>query len=83
MKGEASCYQMALSSLAGTCVRARAESPSLACNPNGDFQPLQCRTEGSITTCECVQPSDGTPIPGTQVVISDLDDIPECTPLGT
>jgi hypothetical protein len=56
---------------------ARAESPSLSCTPEGDFEPLQCGT-GSPTECQCVEPSDGTPVPGTQVTVVDPSNAPDC-----
>lgn len=53
---------------------ARATSPSLSCTPEGDFEPLQC----SADQCQCVEPSDGTPVPGTQVTVTDPADSPDC-----
>ncbi len=63
---------------AGPCVIARATSPLLACTPEGDFEPLQCLTSGFPTMCQCVEPSDGTPVPGTQVVVADPGNFPNC-----
>ena len=57
---------------------ARQSSPELACTPEGDFEALQCREEAGVTTCQCVLPEDGAPLPGTQVIITDLDYIPDC-----
>ena len=53
---------------------ARAESPSLSCTPEGDFEPLQC----DALQCQCVEPSDGTPVPGTQVTVDDPSNLPDC-----
>lgn len=61
---------------------AREESPFLSCSPDGSFEPLQCRMESGVTTCRCVQPSDGTIIPNTEVTVTDSDDIPNCNLLG-
>ena len=62
---------------------ARAESPSLACTPEGDFEPVQCGSlEEFPTSCQCVQPSDGSPVPGTQVIVGSASDIPDCESRG-
>lgn len=62
---------------------ARAENPSLACSPEGDFEPVQCGSlEEFPTSCQCVQPSDGSPVPGTQVIVGSEDDIPDCESQG-
>ena len=68
---------------AGPCVIAHASSPQLACTPEGDFEPLQCHGEHGVTTCQCIHPEDGSLMPGTQVMISDLDDTPNCNLLGS
>lgn len=56
---------------------ARAMAPLLSCTPEGDFEPLQCGA-GFPTECQCVEPLDGTPVPGTQVTAADPTDIPDC-----
>lgn len=61
----------------GPCVIARATSPLLICTPEGDFEPLQCGA-GFPTQCQCVEPSDGTPVPDTLVMVEDPADLPDC-----
>lgn len=63
---------------------AREQDPTLdlECTPEGDFEALQCNTEAGLITCVCVQPSDGTPIPNTEVVVADFADVPDCNAEG-
>lgn len=56
---------------------AREASPLLSCTPEGDFEPLQCGA-GFPTECRCVEPSNGTPVPGTRVMVTDPAGIPDC-----
>lgn len=68
----------------GDCVQARLQSSAIACTPEGNFEPLQCRTQEGTMTCHCVSPSDGTRLPGTfEVIVNSIDDIPNCNILGT
>ena len=63
---------------------ARADDPTLECTPEGDFETLQCVEAESlgILECRCVQPSDGTTIPGTQVTVISRTDAPDCDAAG-
>lgn len=54
------------------------QSPFLRCSADGTFEPLQCRLQDGSTLCECVQPNDGTPIPGSEVTVTDPSEFPDC-----
>ena len=62
---------------------ARQEGVNFDCAQDGSFEPLQCQPEGEDLRCVCVQPKDGTPIGGTQVIVDDVEDAPNnCAKLG-
>ena len=59
--------------------------PGAQCDADGGFEPTQCRRQqsGNSFRCYCVQPGgDGTPIPGTQVLVNDTDNALDCADLG-
>lgn len=66
----------------GTCVIARQDGLDYDCAPDGSFEPLQCQTEGDNLRCVCVQPSNGSPIMNTLVIIDDIEDAPNCEQFG-
>ena len=63
---------------------ARQQGLDTQCSPDGAFQPLQVKTDedDELYHVVCVQPSDGFPIYGTEVVVADMDDAPDCDRLG-
>lgn len=64
---------------------AENEGRQVDCDVNGLFKPLQCTTiDDSVAfQCVCVRPSDGSPLTGTEVVVTDLGDAPDCSAIGT
>lgn len=63
-------------------MKARREGMNFDCAPDGSFEPLQCQLEGESLHCVCVQPSNGTPIEGTRVIVDDTKDAPNCGQFG-
>ena len=63
---------------------ARQQGSDAQCSPDGAFQPLQVQTDedDELYHVVCVQPSDGSPISGTEVIVADMDDAPDCDRLG-
>ena len=64
---------------------AHQQGLDVQCSPDGAFQPLQIQSDkddDELHRVVCVQPSDGSPISGTEVIIADMDDAPECDRLG-
>ena len=67
----------------GACVIARQQGLDTQCSPDGAFEPLQVQTnEDELYHVVCVIPSDGSPISGTEVIVADMDDAPDCDRLG-
>ena len=67
----------------GTCIIAQQEGVDYDCAPDGSFEPLQCQPDvEGLMRCVCVQPGDGTPIPGTDVLVENIEDAPDCDQLG-
>ena len=46
------------------------------CAPDGSFEPLQCHPEGQNLLCFCTDPSNGTPVPDTETIVTTRDDAP-------
>ena len=62
---------------------ARQQGLDAQCSPDGAFQALQVQTdEDDLYHVVCVQPSDGSPISGTEIIVADMDDAPDCDRLG-
>ena len=65
---------------------ARQQGLDVQCSPDGAFEPLQVQTddndEDDLYHVVCVQPTDGSPISGTEVIVADKDDAPDCNRLG-
>ena len=62
---------------------ARQQGLDVQCSPDGAFQPLQVQTdEDELYHVVCVQPSDGSSISGTEIIVADMDDTPDCDRLG-
>ena len=68
----------------GPCPTARQTNFLLQCDEDGSFQPLQCRkkTDSPTYLCQCVLPSTGVPLRGTQVELHNLADGPDCEDMG-
>lgn len=67
---------------AGACAVASQEDSSVTCAPDGSFEPLQCQPVGDLFRCQCVNPSDGSVIESTEVIVGNVDDAPDCDRLG-
>ena len=63
---------------------ARQQGLDVQCSPDGAFEPLQVKTddEDDLYHVVCVQPTDGSPISGTELIVADMDDAPDCDRLG-
>lgn len=61
---------------------ARESSPELECASDGSFEALQCRANDDVLACECVRPDTGAVIPGSQVIVLDRADAPDCDAMG-
>lgn len=68
----------------GTCVRARVSDPSLSCDDDGNFEPLQCRqTNNQMYSCQCVDPVNPVQHYNVrQYEVRTLSDVPDCDDLG-
>ena len=70
---------------AGPCLIAENNGRSVDCDVSGMFKPLQCNSiDDSIALrCVCVLPSSGDPLAGTEVIVIELDDAPDCSAIGS
>lgn len=68
----------------GPCPTARQTNFLLQCDEDGNYRSLQCRKKVDSNTylCQCVVPSTGVVLHGTQVELEDLADAPDCDDMG-
>ena len=71
--------------IAGPCVMARLDDPTLSCDEDGNYETLQCRkdAERQLIICRCVDRTSGSMVPGTEESLADSsDDFPNCDRTG-
>ncbi len=58
------------------------EDSSITCTASGEFELLQCVDLGPLFECRCVLPETGEEVSGTQVIVADILDVPNCEDRG-